>query len=115
MAATPISGAPLATKASSGPDPMPISIEFAAIACCTRGPPPKLITSRSMPCFLKMPAAVPTCSGTNWNVPGLRLADPHLGLRLRRLVKRNARQDAERRQALVRNIASSFVSLSSQS
>ena len=46
-----------------------MSIESAAIACCTRGPPPKLITSRSMPCFLKMPASIPTWSGTNWNVP----------------------------------------------
>jgi hypothetical protein len=69
MAATPISGAPLATKASSGPEPMPISIESAASACCTRGPPPKLITSTLILCFLKMPASMPTWSGTNWNVP----------------------------------------------
>src|SRR5215813_5982644 len=69
MAATAISGAPLATKASSGPEPMPMSMAPAAIACCTRGPPPKLMISTSMPCFLNRPASVPTCSGTNWKVP----------------------------------------------
>src|SRR5262245_44541835 len=65
----PISGAPLATKASSGPEPMPMSMALAAIACWTRGPPPKLMISRSTPCLWKMPASIPTCSGTNWNVP----------------------------------------------
>src|SRR5258705_161967 len=53
MAATPSSGAPLATKASSGPEPMPISIDSAASACCTRGPPPKLMTSRSSLCRIR--------------------------------------------------------------
>ena len=46
-----------------------MSIELAAIACCTRGPPEKLDTSTSMPCRLKMPVSIPTCSGTNWKVP----------------------------------------------
>src|SRR5208282_4841113 len=69
IAATASSGAPLTSSASSGPEPIAMSIESAASACCTRGPPPKSVTSTSMPCCLKMPASMPTCSGTNWKVP----------------------------------------------
>ena len=44
-----------------------------------------------MPCFLKMPVSMPTSTGTNWKVAGLRLADPDLGLGLR---GRDAHMDA---------------------
>ena len=44
-------------------------MDSAASACWTRGPPPKLMTSRSILCFLKIPASIPTWSGTNWKVP----------------------------------------------
>jgi hypothetical protein len=41
-AATPFTGAPRATKASSTPEPSPISIALAASACCSLALPAKL-------------------------------------------------------------------------
>ncbi len=63
IAATPSTGAPLATKLSSGPEPMPISMLFEASPCCSLALPPKLYSSISSPCSLKMPDCMPTSSG----------------------------------------------------
>ncbi len=59
-AATAIIGAPLTSKAMVGPPPSAKSMALAETACTSRASPPKLAISRSMPCFLKMPAATPT-------------------------------------------------------
>ncbi len=67
MAATPLTGEPFTMKASPGPEPSPISIPSAAIACWMRASPPKLLISMSMPCFLKMPVRAPMSAGTNEN------------------------------------------------
>src|SRR5436305_1637115 len=74
MAATPISGAPFTTKASSGPEPIAMSSALAVIACCTRGPPPKSFDSTSSPWFLKMPVSMPMSTGRHWKVPARRRA-----------------------------------------
>jgi hypothetical protein len=39
----------------------------AAIACCSRASPPKLLISMSTPCCLKMPVRAPTSAGTKEN------------------------------------------------
>src|ERR1051326_4479030 len=65
IAAMPLTGEPLAMKASPGPEPRPMSMPSAAIACWTRASPPKLEICRSRPCFLKMPVAAPISAGTN--------------------------------------------------
>ncbi len=54
-------------KARPGPDPKPISMLSAAIACWTFASPPKLDTSRSRPLLPKMPVCVPTSIGTKEN------------------------------------------------
>src|SRR5262249_55145809 len=68
-APTQLPGRPWPRRPRRAPGPARLRRAPAAIACCTRGPPPKLMISTSMPCFLNRPASVPTCSGTNWKVP----------------------------------------------
>ena len=75
MAAMPLTGEPLAMKASPGPEPSPISMPSAAIACCSLASPPKPAISISRPLFLKMPVRTPTSTGTKENAVAAGLAD----------------------------------------
>jgi hypothetical protein len=63
MAPTAITGAPLATMASSGPELSPISMLLAAMPCCSRALPVNDMDSIESPCLAKIPAAIPTSSG----------------------------------------------------
>ena len=83
MAATPISGAPLTTKASSGPEPMAMSIAAGR---------QRLLHARAAAetDHLDVDAVLLEDAGLDADLQrheleraGLRLADPHLGLRLR--------------------------------
>ncbi len=67
MAAMPFTGDPLTMKASPGPEPSAMSMPSAAIACCRRASPPKLLISISTPLRLKMPVRAPMSAGTNEN------------------------------------------------
>ena len=67
IAAMPFTGEPFTMKARPGPEPSATSMPSAAIACCSRASPPKLLISISTPCFLKMPVRWPTSAGTNEN------------------------------------------------
>ena len=67
MAAMPFTGEPLTMKASPGPEPSAMSMPSAAIACCMRASPPKLLISMSTPLRLKMPVRAPMSAGTNEN------------------------------------------------
>ena len=62
-AATPIAGEPLATNASPGPLPSPISMLPAASACCTLASPPRSALSMSRPCLAKKPCSMPISTG----------------------------------------------------
>src|SRR5712672_2889442 len=64
IAAMPFTGEPLTMKARPGPEPSEMSTPSAAIACCSRASPPKLLISTSRPCRVKMPDRTPTSSGT---------------------------------------------------
>ena len=55
MAAMPFTGEPFTMKARPGPEPSATSMPSAAIACCRRASPPKLLISISTPLRLKMP------------------------------------------------------------
>ncbi len=72
-AATPSSVLPLATKASSGPEPRPISMALAASPCCSLALPAKSVLSIARPWRPKKPLAMPTSSGVKSNGPAIAL------------------------------------------
>src|SRR6202035_286730 len=61
----PLMGAPLAMNAIAGPEPSAISMLSAAIACCMRASPPKMVDSISRPFCANSPLRIPISSGTN--------------------------------------------------
>ena len=74
MAATALTVEPLTMKAMPGPEPIPMSIEFAVIACCNLASPANALASASTPFFAKKPLRMPMSSGVNENASGTALA-----------------------------------------
>ena len=64
MAATPLTGEPLATNAMAGPEPSRTSMESPAAACCMRASPANAVSSTSTLFFWKIPSLMPTSGGT---------------------------------------------------
>src|ERR1019366_1978860 len=65
IAAMPLIGAPLAMNAIAGPEPSAISMLSAAIACCMRASPAKMLDSIWSPFCANSPLRIPISSGTN--------------------------------------------------
>src|SRR6202035_5786196 len=80
MAAPALPGEPLTMKAMPGPEPIPMSIEFAVIACCNLASPANALASTSTPFFAKKPLRLPIFTSVlRQKRFGVKLAHVRLG------------------------------------